>query len=134
MSQQPEAGAADKVLSALKEPDRFVQETIAAARAGLDRCVADANDYVRTAPVKALATAAVAGFALRILPVTRIVNTLLHVTLALLKPAMLVYGGAKVWQKLHGETAPDRAPISANDPTGDASEKKQSAAGQGSGN
>lgn len=132
MSQKPEAGAADKVMSALKEPDRFVQETIAAARAGLDRCVADANDYVRTEPVKALATAAAAGFVLRILPVTRIVNTLLHVTLALLKPAALVYGGAKVWQKMHGGTPTDRTANPEPDPAGDEVEKTESAAGKGS--
>ena len=106
MSRQSENGTMDKVMSALKEPDRFVQDTLAAARAGVDQCVADATHYARTEPIKALATAAAAGFAIRILPVRRIVNTLLHVALALLKPAVLVYGGAKVWRKVHDGPAP----------------------------
>jgi uncharacterized membrane protein len=101
MSQQSENGTMDKVLSALKEPDRFVQDTLAAARAGVDQCVADATHFARTEPIKALAAAGAVGFAIRILPVTRIVNSLFHVALALLKPAVLVYGGAKVWQKMH---------------------------------
>lgn len=123
MSQESEAGAADKVMSALNEPDRFVKETVAAARAGLDRYVADASDYVRTEPMKALATAAAAGFVLRVLPVTRIVNTLFRVTLALLKPAMLVYGGAKVWHELHGITSRAGSATPAQDAFGDESQK-----------
>jgi hypothetical protein len=101
MSYQPETGTMDKVMSALKEPDRFVQDTLAAAHAGVDQCVADATHFARTEPIKALAAAGAVGFAIRILPVTRIVNSLLHVALTLLKPAVLVYGGAKVWQKMH---------------------------------
>ena len=133
MSQESEAGVTEKVMSALNEPDRFVQETVAAARTTFDRCVAEASDYIRTEPVKALGTAAAAGFALRVLPVARIVNTLLRVTLALVRPAMLVYGGAKVWQKIHGITSHDRAAAPAADATCDESKKKEGAAHKGPG-
>lgn len=132
MSQQLENGAMDKVMSALKEPDRFLEDTFASARAGADRCVADATSYVRTEPVKAIATAAVAGFAMRILPMRRIVNTFLYVALALLKPAVLIYGGAKVWQKMHGCPASDgNGEPEQNE---DRAKNSQNGGGAGSGN
>ena len=95
-------------MAILKDPDHFIHEAVTAARNGLDRLVADGNDYFRKEPSKALVAAATGALVLRILPVTRIVRTLLQITLGVLKPAMLVYGGAKLWQGMHEENPPDR--------------------------
>jgi len=90
-------------MSALREPDRFVQETVAAARTSLDRCRSDLSAYAQLEPEKALLSALAAGYVLRMLPVAGIVRLLVRLVLGLFKPAALVYGGAKVWEKVRND-------------------------------
>jgi len=93
---------------ALAQPDRFVQETLAAARAQVERGVTDVTRYARQSPEKALLSALAGGYILRMLPVRCILGGFVRLTLMLLKPAALIYGAAKLWQKTQ-EGAASRA-------------------------
>ena len=86
--------------AAFSEPDRYISQAVSDARAGIERSRKDLTAYAQLQPEKALLTAVAVGYALRVLPTTRILSGLVHLTLALLKPAALAYGAAKVWQKV----------------------------------
>jgi len=86
----------------LAQPDRFVQETVAAARSQMERCLTDVTSYAQRSPEKALLSALAGGYVLRMLPVTRILAGAIRLVLVLLKPAALIYGAAKLWQKTQG--------------------------------
>lgn len=57
------------------------------------RCCEDA---VRRSPLLAVACAATVGYLLQVLPLSRLVGGIIRLTLSLLKPALLIYGTAKV--------------------------------------
>lgn len=61
--------------------------------------VSDTGDYVRQKPAQSLVWAFVAGFLLNRLPVGRVVGGLIRLLLFALKPAILVYGAAKLYQR-----------------------------------
>ena len=61
------------------------------------RCCEDA---VRRSPLLAVACAAAVGYMLQVLPIPRIAGALVKLAVNLLKPALLVYGTAKVWEYL----------------------------------
>ncbi len=84
----------------IAQPDRFVQETLASARAQAERCLDDVTTYARNSPEKALLSAVAGGYLLRMLPVTRILGAFIRFALLLLKPAAFIYGAAKLWQKV----------------------------------
>jgi hypothetical protein len=88
--------------SELAPPDRFVQETYANARAKAESCLEDAAVYTRRNPEKALLSALGTGYALRLLPTTRILGGVVRLSLALIKPAAVVYGVAKLWHMSQG--------------------------------
>jgi hypothetical protein len=85
---------------ALREPDRFLEETVAAARENLERCVSEIRDCAQQQPEKALLGALATGCVLRVLPLSRLVRTCVRLGFAMLKPAVVIYGGAKLWQML----------------------------------
>jgi hypothetical protein len=58
------------------------------------------EEYVREEPVKSVGIALVAGIFLTILPVFSIVLGLLRLGTALLRPALLVLGGLKLYEEL----------------------------------
>ncbi len=84
----------------LKYPDRFIVENFGAARASVDRTVKDAAAYAKLQPEKALLWAMGAGYVLRMLPLTGILGGLIRLVLGLARPAALIYGAAKVAQKV----------------------------------
>ena len=86
--------------AAFSEPDRYIAQAVSGARARVERSRQDLTAYAQLQPEKALLTALVVGYILRVLPTARILRGLVHLMLALLKPAALAYGAAKVWQKL----------------------------------
>ncbi len=87
-------------------PDRFIEEKLIAARAGVERCVADAAAFAQLHPEKALLWALASGYMLRMLPTVRILSGLLRVALVVAKPAAFVYGVAKLWQKSQAGATP----------------------------
>ena len=98
--------------SALHNPEAFIQDNFNNARAGLQQSMKDVVAYAQLQPEKALLWAAGGGYLLRMLPLTGILGALIRVLLALLKPAALVYGGVKVWQKAEPFIAPRPSPKS----------------------
>ena len=95
-----------KISSALENPEAFIAENYNAARAGVESSLKDAAAYAQLQPEKALLWALGAGYLLRMLPLASILGALIRVLLTLLKPAALIYGGAKIWQKAQLFVAP----------------------------
>ena len=60
----------------------------------------EASALIRKNPTQALAIAAGAGFLLQAAPVGRVVGGLFRVSFALLRPALMVVGGVKIWEKI----------------------------------
>lgn len=58
------------------------------------------EDYVRDEPVKAVGIAILAGIILTVFPVFRLTFGFLRLALALLKPALLILGGMKLYEEL----------------------------------
>lgn len=87
------------VLTALRDPDHFLIESAGAARARLDQCLGNAVTYAREQPEKALGSALLAGYVLRILPLAGLVRLVIGIVAALLKPALVVYAGARLWKQ-----------------------------------
>ncbi len=82
-----------KIDTALGEACRTVGEKWEAKR----HCC---EDTVRQSPLVAVAGAVAAGYVLNLLPVSRIAATLLKILITLLKPALLIYGAARVAEYL----------------------------------
>ena len=92
--------ASSTARAAFSEPDRYIAQAVSGARATVERSRQDLTAYAQLQPEKALLTALAVGYALRVLPTTRILTGLVHLIIALLKPAALAYGAAKVCQEL----------------------------------
>lgn len=92
--------------SALENSEGFIAANLTAVRTSLERSVKDAAAYAQLQPAKALLYAVGAGYLLRMLPLSGIVGALIRALLALVKPAALLYGAAKVWQKAQPLVAP----------------------------
>jgi hypothetical protein len=79
---------------AAEYPERgvhWVKEQIEAA-------LSETEDYVRQKPTQSLLCAFVAGYILNRLPLGRIVAGLVRLLVAALRPAILIYGAAKLYQ------------------------------------
>ena len=85
--------------SAWKNPDQFIEANFISARSRIEHTVKDATAYAQLYPEKALLWAVGSGYLLRVLPLTGILRALIRILLSLLKPAALIYGAAKFWQK-----------------------------------
>lgn len=84
---------------AAEYPERgvhWVKEQIEAA-------LSDTEDYVRERPAQSLLYAFVAGYILNRLPVVRIAAGLFRLLVAALRPAILIYGAAKLYQAAQEE-------------------------------
>jgi hypothetical protein len=72
-------------------------------REHFDDIVTEAQAYVRENPVQSMAYALVAGFVLNRLGIGRIVSGVVRLLLFALKPAILVYGAAKLYEATQEE-------------------------------
>jgi len=72
-------------------------------REQFDELMNQTEEYVRTNPAQALFCAFVAGFILNRLPVGRILGGVFRLALFALKPAILVYGAARLYQAIEEE-------------------------------
>jgi hypothetical protein len=59
-----------------------------------------AEAYVRDEPTKAIGIAVLAGIFLTIFPVGRLLFALVRLALALVKPALLIFGGIKAYEEI----------------------------------
>jgi len=67
-------------------------------REHFDEWVSDTEQYVRENPVQSLAYAILAGFILNRLGIGRILRGIVRLALFALKPAILIYGAAKLYE------------------------------------
>ncbi len=81
-----------------------VEATASAPKKAIPRAaqglIEETRARIRENPARALAIAVAAGFVLQTAPVGRLVGGLVRVSFALLKPALLVLGGVKIWETI----------------------------------
>jgi hypothetical protein len=64
----------------------------------VEAVLSDTEDYVREKPAQSLVWAFVAGYVLNRLPLGRVLSGLLRLLIVALRPAILIYGAAKLYQ------------------------------------
>jgi hypothetical protein len=64
----------------------------------VETTLSETEDYIREKPAQSLLCAFVAGYILNRLPLGRILSGLLRLLVVALKPAILIYGAAKLYQ------------------------------------
>jgi hypothetical protein len=74
-------------------------------REHFDELLTDTEAYVRDNPVQSIAYALLAGFVLNRLGIARILSAVVRLLLFALKPAVLIYGAAKIYEATQGESA-----------------------------
>jgi len=69
----------------------------------VETILSETEDYVREKPAQSLVWAFLAGYILNRLPLGRILSGLLRLLIVALKPAILIYGAAKLYQAAQEE-------------------------------
>ena len=69
----------------------------------VETVLSETEDYVREKPAQSLVWAFVAGYVLNRLPLGRILSGFLHLLIVALKPGILIYGAAKLYQAAQEE-------------------------------
>jgi hypothetical protein len=69
----------------------------------VETALSETEDYIREKPTQSLLCAFLAGYILNRLPLGRIVGGFFHLMVAALKPAILIYGAAKLYQAAQEE-------------------------------
>jgi len=69
----------------------------------VESVLSETEDYVREKPAQSLVWAFVAGYVLNRLPLGRILSGLLRLLIVALRPAILIYGAAKLYQAAQEE-------------------------------
>jgi hypothetical protein len=69
----------------------------------VETALSETEDYVRGRPAQSLLYAFMAGYILNRLPLGRIIGGLFRLLLAALRPAILIYGAAKLYQAAQEE-------------------------------
>ena len=64
----------------------------------VETALSETEDYVRERPTQSLFYAFIAGYILNRLPLGRIVGGLFRLLIVALRPAILIYGAAKLYQ------------------------------------
>lgn len=69
----------------------------------VETALSETEDYIREKPTQSLLYAFLAGYILNRLPLVRILAGVFRLLVAALKPAILVYGAAKLYQAAQEE-------------------------------
>jgi hypothetical protein len=69
----------------------------------VESVLSETEDYVREKPAQSLVWAFVAGYVLNRLPLGRVLSGLLRLLIMALRPAILIYGAAKLYQAAQEE-------------------------------
>lgn len=85
--------------------ETLIGHRLDAAEATVKATVRDTKQYIRHEPLKSVLWAMVAGYLMRILPMTTIVGALLRLLLTILRPALFLFGVAKLWEALRRESS-----------------------------
>jgi hypothetical protein len=84
---------------AAEYPERGVQWV----KEQIETALSETEDYIREKPAQSLLCAFVAGYILNHLPLGRILGGLFRLLVAALRPAILIYGAAKLYQAAQEE-------------------------------
>ena len=69
----------------------------------VETVLSETEDYVREKPAQSLVWAFVAGYVLNRLPLGRVLSGLVRLLIMALRPAILIYGAAKLYQAAQEE-------------------------------
>jgi hypothetical protein len=69
----------------------------------VEAVLSETEDYVREKPAQSLMWAFVAGYVLNRLPLGRVLSGLVRLLIMALRPAILIYGAAKLYQAAQEE-------------------------------
>jgi hypothetical protein len=69
----------------------------------VETALSDTEEYVREKPAQSLLCAFVVGYVLNRLPLGRVLSGLFRLLVVALKPAILIYGAAKLYQAAQEE-------------------------------
>jgi hypothetical protein len=69
----------------------------------VEAALTETEDYIREKPAQSLLCAFMAGYILNRLPLGRILTGIVRLLIVALKPAILVYGAAKLYQAAQDE-------------------------------
>jgi hypothetical protein len=69
----------------------------------VEAAVNETGDYVREKPTQSLLYAFAAGYILNRLPLGRVITGLLRLLMVALRPAIVIYGAAKLYQSAQEE-------------------------------
>ena len=69
----------------------------------VETVLSETEEYVREKPAQSLVWAFVAGYVLNRLPLGRVLSGLLRLLIVALRPAILIYGAAKLYQAAQEE-------------------------------
>ena len=69
----------------------------------VEAVLSETEDYVREKPAQSLVWAFVAGYVLNRLPMGRVLSGLVRLLIMALRPAILIYGAAKLYQAAQEE-------------------------------
>ena len=83
--------------------DDLAERGLRYTREHFDDLVNQTETYVRENPVQSVAYALLAGFVLNRLGIGRIMRTFVRLALFALKPAILIYGAAKLYEAAQNE-------------------------------
>jgi hypothetical protein len=83
--------------------DDLAERGLRYTREHFDELVTQTEAYVRENPVQSLAYAVLAGFVLNRLGIGRILSGVVRLLLFALKPAILIYGAAKLYEAAQEE-------------------------------
>ena len=86
-----------------REYDDLAERGVRYTREHFDELLAQTETYVRENPIQSIAYAVLAGFVLDRLGLGRIVRGGVRLALFALKPAILIYGAAKLYEATQEE-------------------------------
>jgi hypothetical protein len=85
------------------EHDDLAERSFRYTREHFDEILTQTETYVRENPVQSVAYAVLAGFVLNRLGIGRILRGIVRLALFALKPAILIYGAAKLYEAAQEE-------------------------------
>ena len=86
-----------------REHDDIAERGLRYTREHFDEILSQTETYVRENPAQSLAYAILAGFVLNRLGIGRILRGVVRLALFALKPAILIYGAAKLYEAAQDE-------------------------------
>ena len=91
-----------------KSVDEGITGLLESAQHSLQHGYEEAEERIRHSPGTAMLSALACGYLLRSLPVGAIVTAQVRLMLALVRPALFIYGTAKVYEYLIGQATPSK--------------------------